>query len=105
MYKRQVTVTARQEADRLVLAVIDTGIGIPEEAQARIFDEFSQVDESSTRQFGGTGLGLAITYHLVGLLGGTIGVESALGAGSTFTVEIPLRYVAPDSADLKKAAS
>ena len=75
-----VTVATRPEAGHIVIGVIDTGIGIPEDAQEHIFEEFSQVDDSSTRSVGGTGLGLAITCHLVGLLGGEIKVESTLGS-------------------------
>lgn len=73
------------------LRVVDTGIGIPKEQQERIFDAFTQVDESLSRTYGGTGLGLAISSRLVASMGGTIEVESqGPGTGTAFTVVVPM---------------
>ena len=75
----------------LVISVQDTGIGIPDEHQARIFHAFEQVDSSYTRQQQGTGLGLALTRRIVELHGGRIWVDSIVGQGSTFSFTLPLR--------------
>ncbi|ENO97267.1 response regulator [Thauera phenylacetica] len=75
---------------RLRISVEDTGIGIPAQAQEKIFEQFSQLDGSTTRQYGGTGLGLAICRRLVGLMDGAIGVSSEPGYGASFHVELRL---------------
>jgi PAS domain S-box-containing protein len=83
---------------RLRIDVRDNGVGISEEAQARLFSSFTQAETSTTRRFGGTGLGLAICRRLTDLLGGRIGVDSVPGLGATFTVELPLEPAAAQPA-------
>jgi signal transduction histidine kinase/CheY-like chemotaxis protein len=83
--------------ERLCFTVSDTGIGIPPEHQAKIFDAFTQADASTTRRYGGTGLGLAITAQLVSLMGGRIWVESEAGRGSKFSCELPFQVPAEAS--------
>ena len=86
-----VSVQAETETNvRLKFSIRDTGIGIAPEAQTHIFESFTQADQSTTRRFGGTGLGTTIARQLVQLMGGRIGLESAIGLGSTFWVEIDL---------------
>jgi len=82
------TLSAAEGHARLRFQVADTGIGIPEPAQAHIFDPFTQVDGSISRRFGGAGLGLAIVRRLVEGMGGSIAVDSRPGQGSRFTVEL-----------------
>ena len=86
--------TEEGEIQRLRISVEDTGVGIPADALSKVFEKFSQVDASATRKHEGTGLGLSIASSLVGLMGGTIGVESELGTGSTFWIELALPVVA-----------
>jgi signal transduction histidine kinase/CheY-like chemotaxis protein len=87
------TVAGRDEhAVEVAFEVRDSGIGIAPQAQASLFDAFSQADASTTRRFGGTGLGLAISQRLVGLMGGRITVDSREGAWSTFRFTIPLDH-------------
>ncbi len=81
------------EGDSVRMAVSDSGIGIPPEKIDHVFEEFSQADESTTRDYGGTGLGLPISRRFCQMMGGDITVESTVGEGSTFSIRLPLQVV------------
>jgi len=83
-------IVAAQRGDRFEISVVDSGSGIAPADQGKIFEEFQQVDNTSTRKKGGTGLGLSISRKIVELHGGAITVESEVGAGSTFTISVPI---------------
>ena len=101
----EIRVTARRADGRMELVVRDTGIGMSGETVEGLFAKFSQADASTTRRFGGTGLGLSICRELAALMGGTIAVVSAPGAGSTFTVRLDLPWLRTSSAQSAKSAS
>jgi signal transduction histidine kinase len=92
-HQGKVTLTLKreqnQDLDWICFEVTDTGIGISREQQKNLFQAFTQVDNSLSRQYSGTGLGLAITHHYCKMLGGQISVYSQLGVGSKFTVYLP----------------
>ena len=100
-----VTLSARvvdraENKRRIHIEVQDTGIGISPSKQVAIFEPFTQADDSVTRIYGGTGLGTTIARHLIGLMGGTIGLERALGQGSSFWMELELDAAQPQGLDL-----
>lgn len=85
----RVTIEARMEGAAATVCVRDTGIGIPRERIAEIFEPFHQLDGSSTRRYGGTGLGLALVHLILGAHGATVRVESEEGAGTQFSFRLP----------------
>ena len=87
--------TKGKDADTVAISVEDTGIGIPKDKLNTIFQSFSQAEGDTTRKYGGTGLGLSIVSNLLEVLGGKIQVDSKVGEGSCFTLEIPLEYGDP----------
>jgi signal transduction histidine kinase len=87
----EVRVSARRDGDLVTFAVADTGIGIAPEFHDSIFEDFSQVDSPIQKRLRGTGLGLSLSKRLAELLGGTVGLQSDLDVGSTFSVTLPMR--------------
>lgn len=99
-FEKQRTATGRAQYE---IKVADTGIGMSAEAQSRLFEPFQQGDGSVTRVYGGTGLGLALTREMMQLLGGTVGVESVAGLGSTFTLSLPAKGLQAKDVDVQIA--
>ena len=84
-----VEVSASSDENEIVVVVSDSGIGIPKEGLSRIFERFYRVDKARSKETGGTGLGLSIVRHVAENHGGRVGVESALGEGTTFSIHLP----------------
>lgn len=87
-----ITLTLKSDSVNIYFEIKDTGIGIANDNLPHIFDEFRQVNGTSTRKYAGTGLGLAIAYKIIKLLGGTIDVKSELGKGSLFVITLPIKW-------------
>ncbi|MGH7443228.1 MAG: ATP-binding protein, partial [Longimicrobiales bacterium] len=101
-HEGSVTVCVRRAGEWIRITVEDTGIGIKPENLESIFEDFRQIDQSHTREYGGTGLGLSITRKLLALLGGAIAVESTYGEGSRFVIDLPV--TPPDAAEAGQPA-
>jgi CheY-like chemotaxis protein len=102
-----VTITCRErtaDAARLAISVADTGIGIPPEAVELVFEPFRQADGSTTRAYGGTGLGLTISRRIAEMMGGRLWVESTVGVGSTFHIDVTLALAQGQAADAASPA-
>lgn len=98
-----VAVSIRTSEDQLSIKVSDTGIGMSADQMARLFQPFSQADDSIVRRFGGTGLGLCISQELAHLMGGRIIVSSELGSGSTFEILTPLKSIGATAGEIEAA--
>jgi two-component system, sensor histidine kinase len=98
-----VRLVAASTAEKLLLSVADTGIGIPDNALPYLFDRFSQADASISRRFGGSGLGLAISRELARLMGGDLVVRSTPGTGSVFEMEVPFHVAAIETGRTDRA--
>ena len=96
----ELSVSIRGETNRVRFAVRDTGCGIAESNQAKVFETFTQEDASTTRRHGGTGLGLAICQKLVDMMGGRLTLQSEVGVGSTFSFELPMPPAEPPNGAL-----
>jgi signal transduction histidine kinase len=99
-----ISAQTRDDSETFEIRVADTGPGIPEDRLDRIFEKFHQIDNATTRNFSGAGLGLYIVKSFVDLLDGTISVESKVGAGSVFTVRLPIK-VDPTATPAQDAAA
>ena len=97
-----VAVDWRAKDNCLIIAVTDTGVGIPADRLARIFDSFEQADAGTTRKYGGSGLGLAISRRLAEIMGGRLTAESVEGEGSTFLLSLPMEAVAKPAAEARR---
>ncbi|MFN0196331.1 MAG: two-component system histidine kinase PnpS [Planctomycetaceae bacterium] len=93
----KVTIRWQENANMATIRVSDTGVGIPQEHQPRVFERFYRVDKARSRELGGTGLGLSIVKHLTQMFGGSVEVASQVGSGTTFTITLPLATAEPMS--------
>ena len=100
-----ITVDIKLKENNVLIIVKDTGVGIPEEKQDHIFERFTQIDNSLTRNADGSGIGLSIVKSIVELHNGKVYVDSKVNEGSTFTVELPVRVLENNTIELNKDIS